>query len=232
MASAERTFDRGRRRGRRAVDDLVEEFREARFTLGLSQQAVAHAAHVSRARLSRIEGGKVPRLSILEAAQIASVLGLDMSVRAYPGGSPVRDAAHIERLRRVLDHARAPLTCRTEVPLPPAPGRSEQRAWDAMILGAGRRTGVEIEMRLRDGQAVERRLNLKRRDDPTDRFLLLVAATRTNRRVLAERPDLFPDLPRLRWTVVMAAFAAGEHPPTGLLLVPGATRSMGEHPGD
>ncbi len=74
-------------------------------------------------------------------------------------------------------------------------------------------------MRLRDGQAAERRINLKRRDDPTDQFLLLVADTRTNRRVLAEYPDLFADLPRLRQSNVIAALQAGRHPPTGLALV-------------
>ena len=88
-----------------------------------------------------------------------------------------------------------------------------------MILGAGRRTGVELEMRLRDAQAAERRINLKRRDDPVDGFLLLIADTRTNRRVLREFPDLFGDLARLRQRTVIAALEAGEHPPTGLLLV-------------
>ena len=101
---------------------LGDEFRDQRLTLGRSQQAVADAARISRARLSRIENGKVPRLSILEASQIAAVLGLDLSVRAYPGGSPVRDSAHAERLRGMLDHAHAPLSCRTEVPL--AAGRA------------------------------------------------------------------------------------------------------------
>lgn len=198
---------------------LGDEFRDQRLTLGRSQQAVADAGRISRARLSRIENGKVPRLSILEASQIAAVLGLDLSVRAYPGGSPVRDFAHAERLRRMLDHAHAPLSCRTEVPLVAVAGRPEQRAWDGMILGAGRRTGVELEMRLRDAQAAERRINLKRRDDPVDGFLLLIADTRTNRRVLRELPDLFGDLARLRPRTVIAALEAGGHPPTGLLLV-------------
>jgi hypothetical protein len=169
--------------------------------------------------VSRIEGSKVPRLSILEMSRIASVLGLELSIRAYPGGHPVRDAAHAERLRRVTSNVHAPLRCRTEAPLPAGPGRPEQRAWDALINGSGRRTGIELEMRLRDGQAVERRINLKRRDDPVDRFLLLVADTRTNRRVLAERPDLFEDLPRLRLVLVTDALRAGEHPPTGLVLI-------------
>ena len=74
-------------------------------------------------------------------------------------------------------------------------------------------------MRLRDAQAVERRIGLKLRDDPPDRFLLLVADTRHNRRVIAAYPGLFADLPRPRPTAVFRALEAGIHPPTGILFV-------------
>jgi hypothetical protein len=120
---------------------------------------------------------------------------------------------------RFLKQTRTPLSYALEVPLPSLPDRSEQRAWDAVIHGAGKKTAVELEMRLRDGQALERRINLKRRDDPTEAFVLLVADTRTNRRILAEHTDLFGDLPRLRPSRVHAALAAGGHPPSGILLV-------------
>jgi hypothetical protein len=81
------------------------------------------------------------------------------------------------------------------------------------------RTAIELEMRLRDIQAVRRRIDLKRRDDPTEHFLLLVADTRTNRRILSEFDRLFADLPRLRPTAVKAALQAGRHPGTGIVLV-------------
>jgi hypothetical protein len=74
-------------------------------------------------------------------------------------------------------------------------------------------------MRLRDVQALLRRIALKRRDDPTQGFLLLIADTRGNRRILAEFAALFVDLPRLRPTIVRAALAAGHHPGTGIVLV-------------
>ena len=83
----------------------------------------------------------------------------------------------------------------------------------------GGRTAIELEMRLRDLQAMRRRHELKRRDDPTEQFLLLVADTGHNRRVLAEYADLFGDLPRLRPSVVRKALERGRHPPTGMLLV-------------
>ena len=160
----------------------------------------------------------MPNLSIVEASRIAGILGLDLSVRLYPGQGPLRDEAHSSRLSRVLEHVRPPFRYRTEVPLPAQPLHSELRAWDAMITGAGRRTAVELEMRLRDGQALERRVALKRRDDPTDEFVLIVADTHGNRRVLASSPGLFADLPRLGPSRVTAALEAGRHPPTSLIV--------------
>ena len=103
--------------------------------------------------------------------------------------------------------------------LPTATDRWERRAWDAILFGHGKRTAIELEMRVRDVQAMRRRVDLKRRDDPTQSFLLLIADTRSNRQVLAEFADLFADLPRLRPSVVYGALASGQHPPTGLLLV-------------
>ena len=47
-------------------------------------------------------------------------------------------------------------------------------------------------------------------------FVLLVAATKHNRRVLAGNPGLFPDLPRLRPSAVLRPLEVGRHPPTGL----------------
>jgi hypothetical protein len=108
---------------------------------------------------------------------------------------------------------------RTEVPLPPLPDRSEHRAWDAVITGSGARTAVELEMRLTDAQAVERRVALKLRDDPPDGFVLLVADTAHNRRVLREHSHLFEQLPRLRPSALLRAIEAGRHPPSGLVVV-------------
>jgi hypothetical protein len=88
-----------------------------------------------------------------------------------------------------------------------------------MLFGYGRRTAIELEMRLRDVQAMRRRIDLKRRDDPTDGFLLLILGSRANRRVLAEFDALFEDLPRLRHLDVRERLLAGEHPPTGVLLI-------------
>jgi transcriptional regulator with XRE-family HTH domain len=219
MGAAIRAFEHGSRLGERFLRDLGSEFREARIALGLSQAHVALASRMPRVRYCHVEAGTVPSLSIIEVARTAAVLGLDPMVRLYPGGAPIRDRAHAERLRRLLSAVRSPLLSRTEVPLPSIAGRRELRAWDAMLLGHGERTAVELEMRLRDSQAAERRISLKRRDDPTEHFVLAIADTRTNRRVLATLGGGIANLSRVRSAAVFAAFAAGTHPPTGYIFV-------------
>jgi hypothetical protein len=174
---------------------------------------------MSRPYYGRIESGVARSLTIADAHRIASVLGLSVSVRVYPDGVPVRDVAHATRLATFLESVEAPLRYRVEVPLPIVEGRTERRAWDAVIFRERERCAVELEMRLRDVQALKRRIDLKRRDDPTESFLLLVADTRHNRRVIAEYEALFEDLPRLRPSRVRSELAAGRLPPSGLLLV-------------
>lgn len=174
---------------------------------------------MSRQRYGRIEGGRCETLSIVELNQLAVVLGHSTAIRLYPAGPPVRDVAQAVRLTAFLSSARPPLRYRVEVPLPPVEGRTELRAWDAMLFGGGARTAIELETRLRDLQALLRRVALKRRDDATEGFLLLVADTRTNRRVLAEFSDLLADLRRLRPSTVRSALQAGRHPGTGVVLI-------------
>jgi transcriptional regulator with XRE-family HTH domain len=219
MAAKDRARDRGTRLGDRLIAFLGDEFRDQRVGLGVSQSRVADALGMSASWYSRAERAKIRHLAVVDAARIAAVLGLDLVVRTYPGGAPLRDSAHAARLGRVLSHVRAPLHYRVEVPLRQVPDRPEPRAWDAMLYDGDRRTAIELEMRLRDAQAMIRRHSLKRRDDPVDGFLLVIAAIRTNRRVLAELADLFPDLPRLRTQRVLAALEDGEHPPSGIILI-------------
>jgi hypothetical protein len=99
------------------------------------------------------------------------------------------------------------------------PGRFEQRAWDLLITGFGTRTAVEFEARLYDIQAQVRRWLLKWRDDPVDQLLIVIADTRTNRRVIEEFADLLVDFPRLDTETVLNLLRAGRHPPTGLMLL-------------
>lgn len=219
VATSQRAFDRGTRRSERLLEAIADEFLGKRLAAGLSQDQVASAARLPRSTYSRIETSKRPHASLLEISRIAAVLGLDLVARLYPAGDPLRDAGQIERLERLTSQLGEPLRYRAEAPLPALDGRVESRAWDAIIEGHGLRTAVEVEMRIHDAQALERRLALKRRDDPTDRFVLVLADTRTNQRVLGSHPDLFADLARLRRAAVLAVLRSGQHPPTGIVLL-------------
>jgi transcriptional regulator with XRE-family HTH domain len=201
VTTKERVFDRGTRTGHRLLNLAGSELREARLLAGLSQTSVAEAAGSSASVVSRIEHGQAAGASVMVLARIAVVVGLELHLRAYPAGEPVRDAAQRRLLERLRIQLASSLTWRTEVPLPI---QHDQRAWDAVIRGSapdenGRPRvfllGVEAETRIRDVQALQRRLALKRRDGGVHQVILLVADTRSNRTVLqAAEGILFPDL--------------------------------------
>ena len=219
MGATTRTLDVAARRTARQLRDVGDEFRERRLSLGLSQAHVARVSRMSRNHFGQIENGACPRVTVAEVNAIAAVLGLAPSIRIYPEGPLVRDAGQATRLRAFLAFAATPLTYRIEVPLAAMPDRPDRRAWDAVIFDERQRCAIELEMRLRDVQAAKRRIELKRRDDPTEVFLLLVADTAFNRRVLSEFETLFADLPILRPGQVVAHLRSGRLPPSGLLLL-------------
>ncbi|CAN5639991.1 hypothetical protein BH23CHL8_BH23CHL8_24860 [soil metagenome] len=160
---------------------LGAEPREARLGRGLSQTAAARAIGVSAPTWSRIERGAAPGVALAHLLRAMAVVGLDLSTRAYPGGAPLRDVAHQELLRKLQVRIGPGARWQTEVPLP-APG--DRRAWDAFLAIQRVRIGVEGETRVRDGQELERRLALKRRDGAVDHVILLLSDTRHNRRFL------------------------------------------------
>jgi transcriptional regulator with XRE-family HTH domain len=167
--------------------------------------------------VSRIERGIATRVPYETLAMIAAVLGLDLSLRTFPAGDPVRDAAQLTLLAKLRGLLPAGRRWRTEVPLA-IPG--DLRAWDAVIEGRGWRVAVEAETRLRDVQALSRRLALKQRDDRQEVVILLVADTRHNRHVLRlAGPDLAPAFPT-PGRAIREALSKGEAPrASGILLL-------------
>jgi len=218
MASNERLRTRGSRRAARILAEFAVEIRHARIRAGLSQEEVGRRVGVSGDKIWKIEHERLPSLSVVDACEIGAVLGFDLAARLYPNGAPVRDQAQAAKLLRLLLNVGEPLSYRTDVALPQREGQPDMRAWDAVLSGHGERTGIELESRLTDMQATTRRHNLKRRDDAVDHFLLVVADTRHNRRVVREFAELLPDLPRLRTASVLRLLRAGHHPPTALIL--------------
>jgi transcriptional regulator with XRE-family HTH domain len=219
MATRERPRDRGRRRAREAFRRLGQEHREARIASGLSLRAVGRAAGTSYAQVRRFERAELAVVDIGDVGAWCAVVGLDLGLRAYAAGDALRDAASqrlLERLRSVLHTS---LSWRTEVGLPLA---ADQRAWDAEIRGATPRPWrcrVEAETRIADGQALERKLALKLRDDPGGRLILVVSDTRFNRAALATmRPGLREAFPA-NAREVLRALREGREPPGNAILV-------------
>lgn len=216
MVTRERRIDLGKRLARRALARIGEEFREARFAAGLTQRQVGDASGISHAQVSRIELGRAPRAPFETLAVMASVLGLDLPLRTYPSGDPIRDVAQVALLTKLRAVLPSGLTWRSEVALA-LPG--DKRAWDGEIGGSGWRLPVDAETRLRDVQAVSRRAALKRRDDGNPTVLLLVADTRHNRRVLRlAADDLTAAFPEPGATA-LAAIRAGALPEGSAILL-------------
>ena len=181
MASIERLLDRANRRADTAIRATGREIRIARQDRNLSLDKVGATVGLSASAASRIERGLTPEVSILRMAQLAEVVGLELSVRLFAGGSPIRDDAHAALLGRCRDKMHPSLRWSIEVPLP-NPG--DDRAWDAMVSGPGWRYGIEAETAPRDVQALSRRLALKLRDGGVDAILLVLPRTRRAREFL------------------------------------------------
>lgn len=201
--------DRGTERARRILADLGRELRAARRDRGLSQAAIGRAAGVSGVTVGRVERGLAPRVSFLLVARLVEAVGLGLSARAYPGGSPLRDAAHVALLARFRRGLHSSLRWRTEVPLPIV---GDQRAWDGLIVGDGWRYGVEAETAPLDAQALGRRLALKARDGGVDGLILLLPRTRRTREFVRDaRESLILSFPGSE-TYTLELLAAGTCP--------------------
>ena len=189
-----------------------QEHRLARVGAGLSIREVAAASGASHQQLLRFERGELDRVSITDVGAWCAVLGLDLALRAYPAGDPIRDRAHLALLERLRKRLHPRLRWRTEVPLPI---ERDLRAWDAEISGRQPRhwrARVEAESRISDSQALERRLTLKLRDDPGGHLILLVSDTRANRAAIRSIRDGLTELVPLSTRELLAAVSSGRDP--------------------
>ena len=216
MPTTRRIVDRAANCSRRLLIETGRELRQARLDRGLSARAVARAVDLSATTVSRLERGLVPEASVLTLARIHEALGLDLSLRTYPGGEPIRDAAHARLLGRFRARLHPSLRISTEVPFP-APG--DRRAWDLLVAGRGFRLGVEAESNPNDVQALSRRLMLKERDGRVDRLILLLPGTAGVGRFLEAAGTLLLAQFPLDGDRAMAFLEAGLEPPANAIVV-------------
>jgi hypothetical protein len=163
---------------------------------------------LSQARLSRLELAVDTPARVDELAVVCAVLGLRLSLKAYPDGHAVRDAAQLGVIARLRPQVPPVFRWRTEVPIG---GSGDLRAWDVQLDGPGS-VGIDAETRLSDVQALQRRSELKQRDSGVDVMILLVARSRHNAAVLrAHRAALASTFPAATYEI-MSALRTGRVP--------------------
>ena len=209
MATRDTATARADRETNRALSTIGREIRDARTAAGISQTVVGRNVGISHAHVSRLERGLVASASVRVLARMAETVGLDLAVRAYPGGDPIRDIAQVRLLERFRARLHPGLRWRTEVPLP-IPG--DRRAWDAVIGGTGWDLPVEAETRVTDAQALVRRISLKARDGGFERVTLVLADTRANRAALQAARVEFEQAFPMGQAVVLHALGRGDDP--------------------
>jgi transcriptional regulator with XRE-family HTH domain len=195
--SAATRFRAHRRRGE-LLRSIGADLHQYRADLGLSMRALANGASVSVAHVWAIEHARTePSLAVLAA--LGDAMGLELSVRFYPNGSPrLRDhiqAAIAEVILRELDSRWKPFV---EVPV----SRPSRGVIDLVLHDRARRVlvAVEIHSELRRLEQQLRWANAKAQSFPSAdlwRFasadgpllvsqLLVVRSSATMRRVIEE----------------------------------------------
>ena len=148
-------------------------------------------------------------------ARHAAVVGLRARIRLYPEGEAIRDAGQVALIRRFRERIGDPGRWAFEVPIPQS---GDRRALDAVLTLSGGRIGLEFYTRLADVQAQLRAANLKKRDAQLDRMLVVVLATRANRRVLKQAGSALAAFPASSRRL-LRTLAAGEVPATDGVIV-------------
>ena len=212
MPDRERSADRGARLARRDLVTVGSDLRTARIMAGKTLADVGRATGMSYSTVGRIERAALPSVAVSQLARIGAVCGLDVRIRAYPGPTPLRDAAQIALFDRLRGRLGPTLVMRTEVPLQLL---GDLRAWDAVIAGfepVADPLHTEGETRLYDAQGQLRRIALKARDSGVDTVLLVIADTPRNRAAARAAGPMMTEGYPIRPRAALSSLAAGQHP--------------------
>jgi transcriptional regulator with XRE-family HTH domain len=146
VGARQSVVDEAARRARYQLAEVIRDLRARRLMCGQSISAVAAAIGCSRQLLGKWERGTlIPGLGNL--AVWGAVLGLDIPIRTFDAGSPMRDAGQLRLLARARGTISAPWRWRTEVPV--AADYRERRAVDAVLSRPEGNIGLEADSCLR-----------------------------------------------------------------------------------
>jgi transcriptional regulator with XRE-family HTH domain len=209
MTTRTRTLDGARRDWERTAIEIGDQLRTGRHVLGVTLRRLSEVIKVSPSEISRRELGRSRRLTGEKLAVHAAAVGLRLSVKLWPVGGGVRDAAQTRYVGKFVARVGRPWKILLEAPVPIA---GDLRAIDILMVSDAARIAVEVITRVSDVQAQIRAAQLKARDIGATRLILVVAGTHANRRVLrAVRTALVAgfDLDTRR---LLADLAAGRDP--------------------
>lgn len=208
MGSRDDPRTRGRWRGSRTHDELIVNWRELRLAAGLTQATIARASGIARTTYADLERGRTREVSLIRASVVSAALGQDLSVKLYPFGPPVRDAAHLRLLGELVERIASAWRMTREAPIPI---EGDRRAWDLLLEGPVS-VGIEAETRPGDLQALERAVHLKQRDSRVIRVVLLIRGSRRNRLLIREFLPVLRTAFPLGTAEVMRALREGRDP--------------------
>jgi transcriptional regulator with XRE-family HTH domain len=217
MPTRQNPADEAARRAKYQMDQVVRDLRARRLMAGLSLSAVAAALGCSRQLVAKWEQRALAPRPIRLAAWGAT-LGLDISIRAFDAGSPLRDAGQLRLLGRARHAVGTRWAWRTEVPVTSNP--LDRRAIDAVLTAPRGSVGLEAITRLVDAQAQVRAALLKQEASGVDRMILVLADSRHNRAAVREGAATLRPAFALATRAVLRALRRGELPKTnGTILV-------------
>ena len=161
--------------------EIGDQLRTGRHVLGLTQAHVARSLGISQSEVSRRERGRSATLAGRELTRHAAAVGLRLSIKLWPVGGGVRDAAQARYIAAFVARVGRPWRVILEAPIPIA---GDLRAVDVVLKSSTRLIAVEVITRLADLQAQIRAARLKARDIGAGRLILVVASTHANRAAL------------------------------------------------
>ena len=194
---------------------LLSEIRTARSLANASMKAVALEVGWSESRYRRFESGETA-ITIGDVAAVASVLGLQLGAGLHPVGDGLVDRGHQALLKRFRGLLAPPIRVASEVPLI----RTGARSWDLLLRIGAQLVGVEAETRVRDAQALVRKIRVRERDGGADAILVVLSDSAHNRAVSTELREMLGPSYATSPRAILAALRAGRPlPGSGVILV-------------
>jgi len=189
--------------------EIGNELRTGRHIRGVTLRELGAAIGVSASEISRRELAKSGRLTGEKLAVHAAAVGLRLSVKLWPVGGGIRDAAQARYVAAFVARVGRRWNVMLEAPIPIA---GDLRAIDLLLTNANARVAVEVITRLADLQAQVRAAQLKSRDIGASRLILVVAGTHANRNAMASARGALVDAFDLDARRILAQLAAGRDP--------------------